>query len=255
MKKLAVLFVSFVTFLSIQEAQSDEEVFIRCSFYGTTCNLLINNPQGIEFSGIEGNHTGGITNNDILFVTGIYQVTRNIPSIICESFPNLQEIFLELSNVEVLTTASFSACQNIEILFLGMNAISVIPDGIFATNRNLHTLMMFMNNIQEISINAFNGSQISVLELDNNQLMGIRQGWFDSIRSSLEVLTISSNNITESPEGLQLENLRIFDVSYNNFGYLQADFLWNLRNLTHLWIMGIGISNIYDRSFEGEKFH
>lgn len=253
MKKLAVLFVIFVTCSGFKLDQNDEEVFIRCSYYGSTCNLYINNPLGIEFDGIEGNHTGGNTNDNIRLVQGLYQNTQNVPAIICASFSNLQEIFLELSNVQVLTTASFAACENIQMLYLGSNAISAIPEGTFSNNQNLHTLMLFMNAIEEIHVNAFTGSQISVLELDDNQLRGIRQEWFESISGSLQVLTISSNNITEPPERLQLENLRILDISDNNFGFLRSDFFWSLRNLTDVWIERIGISSIYELSFNGEK--
>lgn len=256
MKKLAVLFVIFVACWGFKIPHDDEEVFIRCQFTGSyTCNLYINNPDGIEFDEIEGNHTGVNTNDNVRLVQGLYQNSRNVPSILCESFPNLVEIFLEISNVEVLTTASFFACENIQMLFLGLNAIASIPDGVFATNRNLHTLMLMQNAIQEISINAFNGSQISVLELDHNQLMEIRQEWVESIHGTLEVFTISSNNITESPEGLQLENLRLLDISHNNLGVLQPDFFWGLTSLADLWIDDIGISSIFDGSFEGENFN
>lgn len=60
----------------------------RCQFldfgdYPYECLLFINNPVGHDFERIDGNHTSGRNNSDVLVVEALYQNTRNFPNVIC----------------------------------------------------------------------------------------------------------------------------------------------------------------------------
>lgn len=249
--KLALL-LTLTCGLSFEIKNIEEENFIRCNYYGISsyiCTLSINNPNGIEFDVIEGNHAENRTNDDVGIVQGIYQNTRNIPRIICEQFPNLFEIFIELSHLEVLTVESLADCVNLEFLFLSQNSLTIIPERIFVNHPNLDTVALFDNQIAEIYENSFAGSSVKVLELDGNLLSFINPNWFPN---SLEILTLSRNLLTEIPKGFNLTNLIILDLSHNNLGHLMPGIFNGLNNLEHLRLTNVSISDIYVGIFKGK---
>lgn len=119
--------------------------------YPYECVLYIMNPTGRNFDQIIVEHGDNRTDNDVVVLEALSQHTRNFPSVICRQFVNLEEIFIEESQIEVIDASSFVDCGNIWKINLGYNRIVTIPDGTFANNPTLQILEVFVNRITTIS--------------------------------------------------------------------------------------------------------
>lgn len=111
------------------------EPWLSCNYIedqnGYTCQVSIQNPRGLNFDAIEGEHVADRNFDDVTDLFGLYQNTMIIPPIICESFTNLREIFLWWSNLEVIDEETLGGCVNLVELNLQFNWISEIPDFTF----------------------------------------------------------------------------------------------------------------------------
>jgi Leucine-rich repeat (LRR) protein len=186
MKYLAFLLLIFST----SGAEKFSEISISCTYSVSvpyTCDLTINNPDGFDnFTQISGNHVGNRQDSDVSSIYGYNQNTVNVPVILCQQFVNVREIYLQLSNIRVITERSVENCGNLQILQILQNHLQTIPDNIFVNNPNLHTVSLYANEIQEIGENTFTGSQIQALYLDYNSLRRVNPRWFDPIRGDFE---------------------------------------------------------------------
>lgn len=109
-----------------------------------TCHLQLNNPTGRDdFNEIAGDHADGFTNSDVITVMAMNQNSRNIPLVICNQFPNLLDLIVELSAVEVIGADAFAECVNLEFLMIGLNRIASLPDRLFRNNPDLQVRLFF----------------------------------------------------------------------------------------------------------------
>lgn len=137
------------------------------------CDLELSNPLGRDdFEFITGDHIGSLLNEDVVFVSSRYQNSLNVPQIICQQFPNLDQLWVERTQVEVLSENSFKNCKVLTILSLNENQIAKVPGMIFQTNSNLIWLQMRDNKIEEINENAFYGEydEVTVIGTGGNEL-------------------------------------------------------------------------------------
>jgi Leucine-rich repeat (LRR) protein len=88
-----------------------------------TCQVNILNPRGFNFDQIEGEHLAGRNASDVTALVGVYQNTRIIPPVVCQTFTNLRSIMMWYSGVEELTADSLRDCRNLEVLDLQLNSI------------------------------------------------------------------------------------------------------------------------------------
>lgn len=95
------------------------------------CTMSVQNPRGVNFDLIEGNHVAGRNASDVTDVFGFYQNTMTIPPVVCETFTNLRSIYLWYSNVEEINEDSLRACVNLVELNLQFNWIREVPDFTF----------------------------------------------------------------------------------------------------------------------------
>lgn len=222
MKKLAI-FLTFFSISSSLKIPKNDEIFVSCDFRENRdfylCDLTINNPDGLEFDGIDGEHLPGFANGDVKAVNAFYQNTRNIPQIICNLFPNLVEFRVEDSNVEELTSLSFAGCRNLESLKVSHNLISITADGV----SNLSIISLSGNRLRQLPRNLFNElNNLTSLNLGYNQLTEINLNSFGSSISSLNAIFLNHNEITSIDPNFieESENLNNLHLYRNPCAYL-----------------------------------
>jgi len=223
----------------------------RCLYVGMIwfpyqCVLYINNPVGNDFETINGTHLSGKSDNDVLVLEAIYQNTRNFPPVICRQFPNVEDIYMEENQIEVIEADAFAACENLWRVILSFNRIARIPDGIFRNSPLLTIFEASMNEISQIGVNAFTGTQIRTIGLSNNQIGEFNPHIFDPISSTLLELYLPSNRITSLPPGAfnRLNNLLELDISSNNLTDIPADAFRFVTTLDSLLLMNCSIDTL-----------
>jgi hypothetical protein len=122
--KPATLFLLLSSGLTLTLGQS-----IDCIYTDNyQCLIILNNPQGFDnFTSIGGAHLQNRTNADVTVVSSYTGTSLNVPSIICEQFPNLIEITLTGRGITTLTERSFAECKVIKRIHLWNNKINTPP--------------------------------------------------------------------------------------------------------------------------------
>jgi len=213
------------------------------------CTMLINNVAGHnQFTEIPGEHEANANDNDVLAVQTIYQTTRNIPSIICDQFRNLIEIFIEDSQIESITVAN---CPNLQILILAYNQITSIEAGTFANNPRLQYIDIHSNRIVTIADDAFAGSVLSTVNLGLNPLSTFNPAWVSSVGETLKDLRLYESQLTSVPESAfdGLTALEYLDIGINPNINISAGAFSNLPNLQSLYLDFNGLRSIQPQWF------
>lgn len=213
---------------------------ISCSYiqrggYPYTCQLTIQNPQGSDaFTSIPGQHLPNKSNADVELVDAFSQNTLNIPSVICQQFPNLVDLYMAVNNIQIIQESSFAACRNLRSATLVYNAINSIPANTFRNNPNLEFIYLSWNNVSQLVNQSFTGSAALFIDLEFNNLGAMpgglfRGSWFEGVNSTLQSLSVMGNNIR--------------GVEVNGFA--------NLRNLAWLDMTANPLFTVTDSSFNG----
>lgn len=157
--KSAIFLLSLIFLISQVKSQEISCNYInRGGVYPYTCQLTINNPEGSnDFTSIPGNHVEGFTDADVLLVDSFGQNSRNIPSVICQQFPNLRDLYFAVNNVEVIDETSFADCENLVSTILLFNSIRRVPANTFRNNRNLEFIYLNWNGLEELNQDSFRG--------------------------------------------------------------------------------------------------
>ena len=242
---------------------------ISCSYStystdGYNCDLTIQNPNGFNgFTGISGNHVPGYRNNDVSSIgNSQVQLTKNVPSILCDTFQSTKVIKLLSSAIEVIEANSFRNCKNLEFLqlfnhkianidensfnenlelqhlYLERNQLTTLPKNVFG---NLHKLLMLVlneNKISDLPENIFNSLvNLEVLYLQSNLITTVKPKWFESL-SKLRILNLNSNVIIAPSQNVfkQLNSLTNLDLNNNKIIITRFQPLWfePLENLQEL---------------------
>lgn len=217
------------------------------------CNLKINNPAGVnDFSPITGDHFFNLTDDHVGFVQIYRQNTPNFPSIICNQFPNVEEIFVDSSGFSRLDEHSFSNCEHFWLIFVSYNRLFEVPARTFASNPNLLFLYLRSNQIRTIDDEAFVGIPLESLFLDGNQIETVKGSWFAPLNSTLQILDLSYNQIRTLSQNSfgQLGNLKDLRIDGNNLTSVAAGVFSGLESLEILSIRNSGL-----REFNGQWFN
>lgn len=200
-----------------------------------------------DFTSISGQHMPGMTNENVTFLFAMQQNSRNVPRIICETFPNLLDYILEYSNVEIVTDAAFASCRNLEFLILGYNNIRTIPDQLFANNERLEYVFLQNNLIRSISNGAFNGrNQINTIDLSHNELTSFNAVWLRPISSTLTHFYLNNNRIQLLPfyAFSEFQHLDELAVGGNPFLSIPDSAFYGLMSLTRLDLRSSNIRHL-----------
>lgn len=90
-------------------------------------------------------------------VSSLDQISPNVPQIICQQFENLEQFWIERTQIEYLSENSFKNCKNLGILSLNQNKLVKVPGFVFQNSPNLIWLQMKENEIEYLDENVFYG--------------------------------------------------------------------------------------------------
>ncbi|KAG4079776.1 hypothetical protein HA402_014907 [Bradysia odoriphaga] len=265
---------------SILTVALSQQPILSCSYFligdSYACDLTINNPNGLNnFTGIEGTHFEGFTNVDTeLLYSSRGSVSTNVPSVICETFPNLIRIQLYNIGLTEISDTAFTGCSSLTELVLSSNRISSItanafvelvaittinlndnalttlPENVFADQKNLSTLDLSLNQFESIPASLFQPLEnLQTLYLRYANLSVINNQWFTS-NVRLNSLNLASNRISVSEDSFNgLEGLRILNLDYNAISEIPSHAFEPLRHLQHLFLIGNTVSELQENSF------
>lgn len=211
------------------------------------CELSLNNIAGRNhFTSVPGNHVGQNTNADVRLVEALGQETRNVPSIICQTFTNTEDLYIINSGLEIVDETSFTGCTRLSRLILPYNNIHFLPSDVFLTNPALYWLSLNNNQISQISESALRGTQLYAVELYNNRLHNFNPRWFDGANQTINFIDIKRNSIAAIPDNAfdNLRNLTALELSYNDGLFLPSTVFNPLTNLISLAMDEIGLRRL-----------
>jgi Leucine-rich repeat (LRR) protein len=237
---------------------------ISCEYFVTeggdyACLMSINNPIGRDrFANVPGQHLAGRTNEDVAVIDIIFQNTRNIPSIICQQFPNVEYFIAMGNNIDVITPTSFASCRELEYLNLFNNHIVHIPPLAFVNNTNLGELELGSNRIETLHPLALEGTALEYIDLALNRINEFDATWFEAVNGTLKFLDFLANGISSLPQDAfrTIRNLETLVLANNPLrelpgnAFIALDFLQNLQlsKFIKLYVCPIYIS-IFSQNF------
>lgn len=152
---------------------------------------------------------------------------------------NLQVLDLSFNKIISLKTDNFLKLKNLRTLKIDNNSIKEIPGSIFPESLteldiSFNFLQTLPENLTDITILNVGYNQISTL---NHELINFHQ---------LEHLNISGNDLETFPN-INVKNLKILDISYNNLLHIPSSL--NLNNLPALEILIISGNPLKELKF------
>ncbi|KAM9832699.1 leucine-rich repeats and immunoglobulin-like domains protein 1 [Aulostomus maculatus] len=166
------------------------------------------------------------------------------------NLPNLRELWLnhnELTSIPDLGQAA----SDIVSLYLHHNKINGIDGGRTGELVSVETLDLSNNDITELRGHSFpEGLQIRDLFLSNNQITVLELGALDHLGSTLQVLRLSQNHITQIPvKAFQLPRLTQLDLNSNHIRQVVGLTFQGLSRLKVLKLQRNSISKMTDGAF------
>ena len=233
-----------------------QEEFLHCNYYVEltneyTCPLKIFNPYGLNnFTGINGTHLSGMTDEDVRYVYGAAgSNTPNIPSIICDTFKNTQKIEILARGVQIIDEDSFQNCKNLTHLDLKNNKIRQFHKNAFKENQKLNQLLLWFNEITELPEDPFSNLQKLVrLDFESNKITKLPENIFNPL-TGLDVLYLEKNSIEVLPTNIfsSLKNMTTFWIYGNKLKIVHADSFGLLPKLIFVQMYSNQIDAIDER--------
>lgn len=242
-----------------------------------TCLITIINPNGLNnFIRINGTHLENKTDQDVLRIYENIETrisTKNIPSIICDTFVNVQLISYDTMEIERIDDYSFRNCKNLSTLFvwsnkitqihanafkeninlrdlaLSDNQLTTLDENVFENLHNLYRLSLMMNKITHLPKGIFrNIKNLRILALADNQISSLEVEWFE-VADNLLTLLLDNNRIEELPRGVfsRLTILPTIYLSENRLKVINSDAFSVHPNLTRVYFQNNQIEAVDER--------
>lgn len=192
------------------------------------------------------------TNNDITSLTLSAQSTLpEFPIVIFQTFPNLTDVQLIYSGIEVLEEDDFLNATQLKRLRLEMNNIDIIGKTAFIKANQLEILRLPSNRIRKIDDYAFGKLKLlKELHLQQNNLTILKERTFWGA-VQLCVLYLNDNQINTIEDGaLYLEKLERIFLQGNRLKTLSTDLLTGTPALYGIDLSGnqlSSIENVFDK--------
>uniref|UniRef100_A0AAY4EIH8 Ig-like domain-containing protein n=1 Tax=Denticeps clupeoides TaxID=299321 RepID=A0AAY4EIH8_9TELE len=160
---------------------------------------------------------------------------------------------LKLNNNELEAIPEFGPhAANVTGLFLSNNKITSVASEQLKHFTSLETLDIGNNNIAELKAGSFPPLPLKNLFLNNNRISRLELGCFDSLSSSLHVLKLSRNRLSNIPAKIfQLPNLQHLELSRNRVRRIEGLTFQGLHALRSLKMQRNGMSRLMDGAFWG----
>lgn len=164
-----------------------------------------------------------------------HTMSKTLPSVLFETFPNLGIVDLTGMNIEIITQNSFHNADNLKFLKLETNNIRVIPEAVFKLAPNLVYLDLDDNQITKIQDWALTGlTELEELQLSRNQIKVWTRHMLAGV-PRLEKLYFNNNGIETIEDGaMALPMLEELYLKYNRFKTISNDVLAGAPLLKHL---------------------
>lgn len=198
---------------------------------GYTCSLKINNPNGLNnFTVINGTHLAGYSDENVSYISNdLESISPNVPSIICNKFPNVHTILLRSSQIIKINDYSFRNCSNLVTLTFSNNSLTEIDENALIGNLKLEALHIEVNPISKFPPNLFRSQKLLTrLQLDSTNFQEFPNGIFSPL-VNMTLFSLNRNkllNISSIPFG-SLPNLRIARFQNNQIKGIDEKFIDN----------------------------
>lgn len=231
---------------------------------GYTCELVINNPNGLNnFGSIGGTHLPGYTEMSVEMIkVAPGSISTNFPSVICLKFKNIKQMTLWTLGITRIDDYSFIGCtkltklqlldnpiisvhekafnKNLDLLYIDLfkTNLTTLPEYVFQYQQQLEFLMIGFSNIEDLPANIFKPfKNLKILDLSDNKLKLLRLEWFVNLTNVVE-LFIKSNHIAEFPKNVftQLKSMHTLIAYDNRLKMIHADSFGFLPNLTSILV-------------------
>ncbi|KAL7043464.1 hypothetical protein ACKWTF_001521 [Chironomus riparius] len=239
------------------------------------CDLTIQNPNGLNnFTEIRGTHSPGRENEDVTsIIRTSSSISTNFPSIICNTFPNVQTLKAWSIGIERIDEDSFKNCRNLDFLDLSGNRIFEIHEKSFSENKRLNSLLLMENilttlpetiflnqfnlGILVISSNNFTDLPLKIfatlknlvkLDIGDCQLHQLRVEWFRNLLN-LQILQLPSNQFEDFPHNVfnPIRELLELDLDFNQLKVIHSDWFGILPNFRILHLRANQINAVDER--------
>ncbi|KAJ6641489.1 Carboxypeptidase N subunit 2 [Pseudolycoriella hygida] len=216
------------------------------------CELSINNPNGWNnFTEIGGIHLEGFSHADVTYVYRVAGFSPIIPSIVCNTFPNIARMMFYNTFLSTIDDTSFDGCSRITELDLVLNQISSITPNAFANLPDLRLVYLESNFFTTLPENLFANQQaVTMLDLNFNPLSDIPAGLFQPLEN-LQTLLLGYNNLNAINNQWFTSNTRLeyLDLGGNRI-VLQADSFVGLGSLKYLNLARNVLNDIPNGTFQ-----
>nr|XP_046168710.1 leucine-rich repeats and immunoglobulin-like domains protein 1 isoform X1 [Oncorhynchus gorbuscha] len=168
------------------------------------------------------------------------------------NLPNLRELRLDHNELTSIPDLGL-AMSKIAFLYLHNNKIRAIDGRRMRDLVSVETLDLSSNDITEVRGQGFPaGLQIKDLYLSNNKIHLLEAGALDQLSSSLQVLRLSRNRISQVPvKSFQLPKLTQLELNRNRVRQVEGLTFQGLANLEVLKLQRNNISKLTDGAFWG----
>lgn len=221
-------------------AAAQEPAVLTCQYFFSfdtyRCELTIYNPLGLDdFTEIGGIHLEGFSNANVTYIYRTAGFSPNVPSIVCNSFPNLLRVMFYNTGLSAITDSTFAECTQIVELDLYMNRINTISANAFANLPDLAYLYLESNELWTLPENLFaNQQSLVLLDLNSNPLENIPTNFFRPLESLHTVYLGYANLAAVDPQWFTSNPLMDFLYLAGNRIALTANSFVGLERLTYL---------------------
>jgi Leucine-rich repeat (LRR) protein len=159
-----------------------------------------------------------------------------IPSGYFDSFSKLQDLKLEKNEIMELHAATFHGTKLID-LYLSINNLHEIEDGTLNIS-TLQTLELRHNQLTNIPMLKTSGSDLSFLDISDNKLNGTLKATNFTGLTNLKTLLLENNQLTGIDEAILsiMPPLEVLNLTSNNITKFKDPFQWYDGPITHLTI-------------------
>ncbi|XP_028034865.1 protein toll-like [Bombyx mandarina] len=166
-----------------------------------------------------------ILNNDVKL--------RVLPERLFGNLPNLKQVYVQRSGIEVVPRDTFKNSPAITNISLAFNDLKRLPEEVFNNQINLLNLDLSHNKIFDLATRTFSTLvRLEILNLCNNQLVFIDGSLFSSLLSLID-LNIENNNLKIITSDLFRNNKQRMSISLanNNLDFEQTVYANNCLSL------------------------
>ncbi|XP_047204796.1 leucine-rich repeats and immunoglobulin-like domains protein 1 [Girardinichthys multiradiatus] len=167
-----------------------------------------------------------------------------------DNLPNLRELRLDHNELTSIPDLG-QAASRIVSLYLHHNKIRIIDGSRTTELVSVETLDLSNNEITDLRADGFPaGLQIRDLYLSNNKISTLQLGALDHLGSTLQVLRLSRNRISQIPiRAFQLPRLTQLELNRNRIHQIEGLTFQGLSSLEVLKLQRNSISKLTDGAF------